>query len=191
VGRRPPGARRHAHGDLSLAVPLTPSQTVGPFFGFALPDEGGQRLVGPATPAAIRIEGQVLDGEGEPVPDALVEVWQADQDGTYRRGRFGRSATDAEGLFHFVTVKPGGTVGPDGRAQAPHLNVVVFMRGLLTHLVTRMYFPDEEEANAADPVLELIPDPAARATLVARREDGKLRFDIHLQGEQETTFLAF
>jgi protocatechuate 3,4-dioxygenase alpha subunit len=164
---------------------------VGPFFGFALPYEGGQRLVDPTRGAAIRIEGQVLDGEGQPVPDALVEVWQADEDGAYAGGRFGRSATDGEGHFHFVTVKPGVTVGPDGRAQAPHLDVMVFMRGLLTQLVTRMYFPDEDEANASDPVLQLISDPAARATLVARREDGKLRFDIHLQGDQETAFLTF
>ena len=169
----------------------TPSQTIGPFFSFALPREGGEQAVDPDAPGAVRIEGQVLDGEGAPVPDALLEIWQAGPDGRYADGAgFARCPTDAEGVFHFVTVKPGRVSAPDGRAQAPHLNVIVFARGLLRHLPTRMYFPEEAEANAADPVLSAIEDPAARATLVARNEDGILRFDVHLQGEAETVFFA-
>lgn len=169
----------------------TPSQTIGPFFGFALPREGGERVVDPAAPGALRIEGQVVDGGGEPVPDALLEIWQAGPDGRYADGAgFARCGTDAEGVFHFVTVKPGRVRAPDGRPQAPHLHVTVFARGLLRLLRTRMYFPDEEEANAADPVLAGIDDPPARATLVAREEDGILRFDVRLQGEGETVFFA-
>jgi protocatechuate 3,4-dioxygenase alpha subunit len=177
---------------------------VGPFFGFALPDPKGHQVVDPATPGAVRIEGQVLDGDGAPVPDAMIEIWQADPSGRYRTTPpgapgsvlgssftgFGRCGTDAEGLFRFVTVKPGPTIGAEGRTQAPHLNVTVFARGLLRHLVTRMYFPDEEEANAADPVLNLVADQPARSTLVARQEGGVLRFDIHLQGDRETVFFA-
>jgi protocatechuate 3,4-dioxygenase alpha subunit len=175
----------------------TPSQTVGPFFGFALPYSGDHEVVPPGTPGAVRVEGQVIDGGGEPVPDALVEVWQAGPDGVYAApnagngfGGFGRCRTDAEGAFRFVTVKPGPTPASDGRSQAPHLNVTVFARGLLRHLVTRMYFPDEPAANDSDPVLALITDPAARATLVAHDEAGVLRFDVHLQGDQETVFFA-
>jgi protocatechuate 3,4-dioxygenase alpha subunit len=175
----------------------TPSQTVGPFFGFALPYGGDHEVVPPGTPGAVRVEGQVIDGGGEPVPDALVEVWQAGPDGAYAAPNggngfhgFGRCRTDAEGAFRFVTVKPGPTPAPDGRAQAPHLNVTVFARGLLRHLVTRMYFPDEPAANETDPVLTLVADQAARATLVAHDEAGILRFDIHLQGDRETVFFA-
>jgi protocatechuate 3,4-dioxygenase, alpha subunit len=171
--------------------PPTPSQTIGPFFGFALPREGGDQAVDLATPGAVRIEGQVLDGAGAPVPDAMLEIWHAGPDGRYADGAgFARCGTDAEGVFHFVTLKPGRVPAPAGRAQAPHLNVVVFARGLLRHLLTRMYFPDEAEANAADPVLSAIEGPEARATLVARNEDGILRFDVRLQGEAETVFFA-
>lgn len=165
-----------------MAVEPTPSQTVGPFFGFALPFADDAQAVDPRTPGAARIEGQVLDGAGKPVPDALVEIWQADQ--------FGRCRTDPEGAFHFVVVKPTGTAGPDGCVEAPHLNVTVFARGLLRHLVTRLYFPEEEAANSADPVLELITDAQARSTLVAKEDGGVLRFDIHLQGDRETVFFA-
>jgi protocatechuate 3,4-dioxygenase alpha subunit len=155
----------------------TPSQTIGPFFGFALPYEGGPELVPPGAPGAIRIAGGVYDGGGDPVTDALVELWQADGE------RFGRCPTDAGGRFGFVTVKPGAT--NDG--QAPHIAVSVFARGLLTRLVTRIYFPDEPEANAADPVLSSVQDPS---TLVAVGEPDGLRFDIHLQGDRETAFFA-
>jgi protocatechuate 3,4-dioxygenase, alpha subunit len=167
---------------VTVAGDPTPSQTVGPFFGFALPFADDAQAVDPRTPGAARIEGQVLDGAGKPVPDALVEIWQADQ--------FARCRTDPEGAFHFVVVKPGGIPGPCGRAQAPHLNVTVFARGLLRHLVTRLYFPEERAANAADPVLQLITEAQARSTLVATEDCGVLRFDIHLQGDRETVFFA-
>jgi protocatechuate 3,4-dioxygenase alpha subunit len=171
---------------------------VGPFFSFALPYESGPRLVAPGTPGAVRLEGRLLDGRGEPVPDGLIEILQADPSGRYPgpngevddfRG-FGRCATGSEGEFHFLTVKPGPVPHPDGRPQAPHIEVVVFSRGLLKHLVTRIYFPDERAANAVDPVLSSIPDPDVRSTLVARDEGGVLVFDIHLQGDQETAFFA-
>ena len=146
----------------------TPSQTVGPFFGFAMPFPGGPSAAG----EGVRIEGQVLDGAGEPVPDALIEVAQA--------GQFARCGTDPEGAFHFQVRKPA------ARAGAPYLEVTVFARGLLRQLPTRMYFPDEVAANAADPVLSLAGD--RRETLIATDEDGVLRFDIRLQGEGETVF---
>ena len=161
----------------------TPSQTVGPFFGFALPFAGDANAVDPGSPGALRIEGQVLDGAGDPVPDALVEAWQADA--------FARCRTDAEGAFHFVLLKPGPVTAPDGRTQAPHLNITVFARGLLRQLITRLYFPDEAAANAVDPVLKLVEGPEERSTLVAANDGvGKLRFDIHLQGDRETVFFA-
>jgi protocatechuate 3,4-dioxygenase alpha subunit len=150
---------------------------VGPFFAFALPFAGDHAAVEPDAPGAVRIEGQLLDGAGAPVPDGLLEAWQGDQ--------FARSRTDPEGVFHFVVRKP--AAGPDGRA--PHLEVTVFARGLLRHLQTRLYFPDEEEANAADPVLRLVP-AERRHTLIARDDAGVLRFDIRLQGEDETVFLS-
>jgi protocatechuate 3,4-dioxygenase alpha subunit len=176
----------------------TPSQTVGPFFEYALPYEGGARLVSPADPDAIRIVGAMIDGDGRPVDDALVEIWQANRHGRYRHPEdtreklpledgfagFGRCATDAEGRFEFLTVKPGAADG-----QAPHIAVCVFARGLLRHLYTRIYFPDEAAANAADPLLASIGDPRLRSTLIARALDGVLAFDIHLQGERQTAFL--
>lgn len=165
-----------------MGLPPTPSQTVGPFFGFALPFEAGPEAARPDTPGAFRIEGQVLDGEGAPVPDALVELWRDDQ--------FARCATDGEGAYRAVLRKPAPVPGANGAAQAASLNVTLFCRGLLRHLTTRMYFPDEEAANAADPVLNLV-DPARRATLVAVDEGGGvLRFDIRIQGERETVFFA-
>ena len=146
---------------------LTPSQTVGPFFSIGLAPS--PRL---AEDGDVRLEGAVYDGAGDPVPDAVVEVWQAD------RGLWGRCLTDSEGRFAFVTVKPAAAGG-----QAPHLELAVFARGLLRQVVTRVYFPDEAEANAADPVLAL-----AGASLVARADGGVLRFDVHLQGERQTAF---
>lgn len=160
-----------------MLEPATPSQTVGPFFAFALPFGDDHSAVDPGTPGAVRIEGQLLDGAGEPVPDGLLEAWRGDQ--------FARCNTDPEGAFHFLVRKP--AAGPD--CQAPHLNLTVFARGLLRHLTTRIYFPDEAAANAADPVLRLV-DPDRQHTLVARAEDGALRFDVHLQGEEETAFFA-
>ena len=178
-----------------MSAPLTPSQTVGPFFGVGLPFQKGEQIAAPGSAGVIRLEGQVLDGNGEPVPDALLEIWQPDERGRYRRlvegeaTGFGRCRTDAEGAFSVMTVKPGATPAPDGRPQAPHLNVTVFARGLLRHLVTRMYFPDETEANATDPALNLV-EPARRETLIAKNCGGVLHFDIRLQGERETVFFA-
>ena len=165
-----------------MSGPLTPSQTVGPFFGVGLPFEKGDQIAPAGSAGVIRIEGQVFDGKGAPVPDALLEIWQIGSG-------FGRSRTDAEGAFSFVVVKPAPTPAPDGRMQAPHLNVTVFARGLLRHLVTRMHFPDETEANATDPVLNLV-EPARRETLIAKSCAGVLHFDIRLQGERETVFFA-
>jgi protocatechuate 3,4-dioxygenase, alpha subunit len=155
----------------------TPSQTVGPFFSFALPFPDDHCAVDADTPGAVRIEGQLLDGAGEPVPDGLLEASQGDQ--------FARSGTDPEGMFHFLVRKP--EAGPAG--GAPHLDVTIFARGLLRHLTTRMYFPDEEAANAADPALRLV-DAGRRGTLVARDDGGVLRWDVRLQGSDETVFFA-
>ncbi len=176
----------------------TPSQTIGPFFHFALPWTDGGLLVAPDAPGAVHITGQVTDGADQPVIDALVEIWQADPAGHYAHPDdpepsafvgFGRVPTDAGGRFDFTTLKPGPVPGPSGSPQAPHLSVSVFARGLLARLSTRIYFPDEIEANASDPVLASVP-PARRATLVAVAEGDVLRFDIHLQGEMETIFFA-
>jgi len=173
----------------------TPSQTVGPFFHYALLDEDLSNLVAPDHPSAIRIEGTVYDGAGEVVPDAMLEVWQADADGRYAYSEdgfsgFGRFGTDDEGRYEFVTIKPGAVLGSDGQPfQAPHIWVSVFARGLLKRLATRVYFPDEEKANASDPVLASVGGPDLRSTLVARAMDGGLlRFDIHMQGDRQTAF---
>jgi protocatechuate 3,4-dioxygenase alpha subunit len=185
-----------------MSLPETPSQTIGPFFAVALPWADGPDVVPEGTPGAIRIGGRVLDGAGDPVPDALVETWQADPEGRFAhpddprgpaasgfRG-FGRCATDAQGRWAIRTLKPGPLPAPDGGVEAPHVDVSVFARGLLNRLVTRIYFPDEAEANAADPLLASIQDPAARARLVATAGPDGLRFDVRLQGDQETPFLA-
>ena len=175
----------------------TPSQTIGPFFEYALPYDAGERLVAPDAPGAIRIAGRVIDGAGDPIDDALVEIWQANRAGRYRHPEdtrdelplddgfsgFGRCPTDADGAWEIHTLKPG-AVGN----QAPHVAVHVFARGLLMHLATRIYFADEPEANAADPVLTRLAGDAERATLLARPEDGGYRLDIRLQGDGETVF---
>jgi protocatechuate 3,4-dioxygenase alpha subunit len=186
--------------------PLTGAQTIGPFFGPAMLREGMliQRLVGPGTSGRpIRVEGRILDGDGAPVGDALVEIWQANAHGRYDHpaddrdlplepsfNGFGRTATDDDGRFWFETVKPGPVPGPGGAAQAPHLVVTIFARGLLNHVVTRFYFEDEP-ANGRDPILALVP-PARRGTLVASLvEVGQralYRRDVVLQGEGETAF---
>jgi protocatechuate 3,4-dioxygenase, alpha subunit len=167
-------------------VTTTPSQTVGPFFAIELPYAEGPYVVADGTDGAIWLRGRVVDGAGDPIPDALVETWQAGPDGRFDgefRG-FGRSGTDEEGAWAILTLKPG-AVGE----QAPHVDLTIFARGLLHHLVTRLYFDDEDEANAADPVLSNLPDDR-RATLVAAREDDGYRLDIHLQGPDETVFFA-
>jgi len=181
---------------------LTPSQTVGPFFHDALLDRDRSELVSPDHPKAIRIEGTVYDGAGDVVPDAMVEIWQANRSGRYNHSGddredlpldenfsgFGRSGTMDGGNFSFVTVKPGPVPGPDGQPQAPHIMVSIFTRGLLKRVVTRIYFPDEVERNAKDPVLSSIEDPELRKTLIARDEGDVVRFDVHLQGENQTAF---
>ncbi len=187
-----------------MSLRPTPSQTVGPFFAYSLLGEDRSELVPPDHPSAVRIIGTVYDGAGEVVPDAMIEVWQANAYGRYAHPEddrddlpldekfegFGRLGSDPDGTFSFVTVKPGPVPGADGISmQAPHIAVSVFARGLLKRLVTRIYFPDEEEANAGDPVLLSVEDPQLRETLVARDEgDAILRFDIHLQGDRQTAF---
>ena len=164
----------------------TPSQTVGPYFALGLDARDAAQVVPPDGDGPIRLGGCVRDGEGAPVSDAMVEVWQADQEGRYRPD-FGwaRSATDADGHYSLVIVKPGRVADENGDLQAPHLTVLVFARGLLKPVLTRMYFPDEEEANAEDQVLGGLDDPSS---LVARPTAGGLAFDIGLQGE--TVFFA-
>jgi protocatechuate 3,4-dioxygenase, alpha subunit len=186
-------------------APQTPSQTVGPFFGIGLcrPRQSQNVLADELTAGVhIRIEGTVFDGAGQPVPDALVEIWQANAHGRYRHpldagpapldphfSGFGRCPTDASGGFSFETARPGTIHDEDGRRHAPHVNVTVFARGMLVHAFTRMYFADEP--LDADPVLGLV-DLSRRDTLVAARaNDGGravYRWDIHLQGERETVF---
>jgi protocatechuate 3,4-dioxygenase, alpha subunit len=168
----------------------TPSQTVGPFFEFGLVTK--PLLVAADAPGAIRIEGRVLDGAGEPVPDGLVEIWHADADGHYESALgWGRCQTDDDGGYAFTTVKPGAVRDPEGSALAPHVSVLCFARGLLKPVLTRLYFPDEEQANAADPVLRAIGDDGERATLVATAVgSARYRFDIRLQGEGQTAFFT-
>jgi protocatechuate 3,4-dioxygenase alpha subunit len=182
----------------------TPSQTIGPFLHIEVPYDGEEQMVAAGDPEAIRVHGILFDGEGTPVDDALIEIWQANRAGRYahpedRReeipledgfGGFGRCATDAEGRFEFVTVKPGPVPGPGGAIQAPHIDVSIFARGLLKRLVTRIYFSDEPEANEADAVLRSIEDPVERQTLVADADNGTVRFDIHLQGDNQTAFFV-
>ncbi len=153
----------------------TPSQTVGPFFGIGLPFPGDSDAVSLSSPEAIRLEGQLLDGNGDPVPDGLVEVWSSQH--------FARCRTDPEGAYQFTVVKP----TPETDGDAPHLNVTVFARGLLRHLATRVYFPNEASANARDRVLARV-DPERRETLIAYLDGSVMRFDIRLQGESETVF---
>jgi protocatechuate 3,4-dioxygenase alpha subunit len=188
----------------------TPSQTVGPFFAFGLTPEqynydfasiaDGGMIDSDVPGQRIRIEGRVFDGKGDVVPDAMIEIWQADGEGRYAhpadpRGSnvgfkgFGRTGTgtDAEQRFIFDTIKPGSV---DGK-QAPHINVVIFMRGLPLHAFTRIYFSDEAASNAGDPVLATVP-AERRHTLIAKRDASAAgavyRFDIHMQGAQETVF---
>jgi protocatechuate 3,4-dioxygenase, alpha subunit len=158
---------------------ITPSQTVGPYFSLGLLEPPAKELV----PGGLLITGRVLDGAGDPISDAMVEIWQADEEGRYRAGfGWGRSGCDHDGRYSFVTCKPGSVDG-----QAPHLTVMVFARGLLKAVLTRMYFPDEEAANAADRVLSSLDDPSP---LVAQATDEGLEFDIRLQGDDATVFFA-
>lgn len=191
-------------------LPTTPSQTVGPFFHYALPFPGGDTLTSEATLGErIVIEGRLVDGNNAPVTDAMVEIWQANGQGRYNHpddtqdkqldpnfNGFGRVPTGEDGGWRFNTIKPGQVPGPGGAIQAPHINVSVFGRGILKRLATRLYFGDEAVANAADPVLALVP-PERRSTLIARPatlmaervgDAPVYRLDIVLQGENETVF---
>ncbi|USQ98222.1 protocatechuate 3,4-dioxygenase subunit alpha [Caulobacter sp. RL271] len=203
----------------------TPSQTVGPFFHYGLPWKGGADLVGQSDMGArpelfpeehyvlnlsppkgavagqvITLEGVVYDADGKPVPDAMIEIWQANAAGRYASPDddrtqipldegfigFGRASTSEDGLYRFRTVRPGPVPGPGDSRQAPHIAVGVFGRGLIKRLVTRIYFEGAPE-NAADPILALVP-AERRETLMAREVDGAWRFDIVLQGAAETVF---
>jgi len=187
----------------------SPSQTVGPYFAQGLLREGDQVftnvLISENTEGErIRIEGTVFDAEGQPIEDAMIEIWQANSHGRYNhpldeqdkpldpqfKGH-GRTSTDTKGYYRFETVKPGSVPGPGNNAQAPHINVTVFARGMLSHAFTRIYFGDEP-LNQADSVLMSIADPVHRNTLIARRQEAEgvviYRFDIRFQGEHETAF---
>ena len=187
-----------------MSLRASTSQTIGPFLRIGLEwmvieDLAPQGVAG----ERVRLEGRVIDGDGRPVNDAAIEIWQANGQGKYAspedardlavepafRG-YGRSLTDDAGGYRFRSIKPGRVPGPDGKLQAPHLVVTIFMRGLLKQLLTRMYFPDEA-TNADDPVLNLVP-AERRATLVARRKgDGLLEWNVVLQGRDETVFFDF
>jgi protocatechuate 3,4-dioxygenase alpha subunit len=184
-----------------MTFPATTSQTVGPFFGIGLNLLQISDLAGSgAQGERFTLEGRVLDANREPVPDAMLEIWQANASGKYAheedtqnkpldpafRG-FGRVATDQHGVFRFSSIKPGAVPSPRGVMQAPHLAVSVFMRGLLIQLATRVYFPDEA-ANATDPILSLVP-AARRGTIIAKKaESGVLHWDVRMQGDDETVF---
>lgn len=172
----------------------TPSQTVGPYLSIGLHWEDGPYVVEPSRPGAVWLRGRVLDGNGEPARDALVETWQAGPDGTFARGLpdeafrgFGRSET-LDGEYAVCLLKPGRVPDRAGRMQAPHVAVSVFARGLLNRVVTRVYFADEHEANASDPVLLALPDEATRSTVLATPSKDGYRLDIVLQGSGETVF---
>lgn len=189
-----------------MSLHATASHTVGPFFHIGLASLSNADLAGAAVAGErVVIQGRVVDGIGLPVSDAVLEIWQANAHGKYAHPDdaqdkplspgftgFGRVATDNAGAFRLATIKPGAVPGPGGTAQAPHLVVMVFMRGLLKHLMTRLYFPDES-LNAADPVLRLVPEER-RATLIARRDtacDGVLEWNVILQGDDETVFFDY
>ena len=186
-----------------MNLTATAAQTVGPFFRIGLE----HLYITDLAPSAalgdkIAITGRVVDGDSKPVDDAILEIWQADAHGKYAHPDdtqdkpttpaftgFGRAPTDENGVFRFTTVKPGSVAGPHGIPQAPHLLVAVFMRGLLKHLLTRIYFPDDP-ANATDPVLNFVP-AERRPTLTAKKADAGLEWNVILQGEHETVFFDF
>ncbi len=190
---------------------ITPSQTVGPYFKYGLTPGGSYQwndafsndlVTADVSGERIRIVGRVFDADGQAIVDSMLEIWQADAQGRFAHPQdkrsipnaafkgFGRCGTDEDGSFLFHTIKPGVVPGPDNRPQAPHILLAVYARGMSQQLQTRIYF-DDEAANASDPVLALVPT-VRRATLIAKRENGAqgtiYRFDVHLQGEQETVF---
>ena len=181
----------------------TPSQTVGPYFAICMPFDGQDLVVPEGTPGSFRIHGTIYDGAGDPIPDHMIETWQPDPEGRFAdlyghaggsqlegfRG-FGRHGEeDGQGNWEILTVKPGRVPGLDGNPQAPHINLTVMARGMLNRVVTRIYFADEPDANAQDEVLASVP-PERRHTLLAQPSERGYRFDVRLQGEDETVFFA-
>jgi protocatechuate 3,4-dioxygenase, alpha subunit len=186
-----------------MSLQATTSQTVGPFFKIGLQWLNCDNLVGEGVSGErVTIQGRVFDGDGVPVPDAILEIWQANAHGRYDHPEdtqnkplepafkgYGRMPMTAEGVFRFATIKPGPVPGPNGKEQAPHLVISVFMRGVLRRLVTRMYFPDDAR-NAGDPILDLV-EPARRSSLIAKKTagaPGTLEWNVVLQGAEETVF---
>lgn len=186
-----------------MSFPPTTSQTVGPFFRIGFSWLYREQIADPEAPGErVEISGRILDGDGAPVPDGILEIWQANAQGKYAHsedpqekeseakfGGYGRVPTDGDGRFHFSTIKPGRVPGPNGTLQAPHLEISVFTRGLLRRLITRMYFPDET-SNGEDFALSLL-EPTRRDTLLARKvggRTGQLQWDVKLQGDGETVF---
>ena len=178
----------------------TASATVGPYLHIGLVPLAVNDIAKDATKGEkIVITGRILDGEGQPIPDALIEFWQANADGKYAHPEdtqdkaldgkftgFGRVPTDKEGRYSFATVKPGAVPGPGNTLQAPHIVVAIFARGMLRQVYTRLYF-DGEAANAADPILQMVPADR-RATLIAKKQGNVWRWDVHMQGDKETVF---
>ncbi|MBZ5665317.1 MAG: protocatechuate 3,4-dioxygenase subunit alpha [Acidobacteriia bacterium] len=186
-----------------MSLQATTSQTVGPYFKIGLQWLNRDNMVGEGVSGErVSIQGRVIDGDGAPIPDAVVEIWQANAHGKYAHPEdtqdkplepgfkgYGRVPTTAQGVFRFATIKPGPVPGPKGKEQAPHLVLSVFMRGVLRRLVTRMYFPNDPR-NANDPILNLV-EPARRSTLIAKKAaggPGALEWNVVLQGPDETVF---
>ena len=186
-----------------MSLQASTSQTVGPYFHIGLSRLYVNDLAGPGVSGQrVEIEGRVLDADGQGVPDGMIEIWQANAHGKYAHPEdqqdkpvepgfqgYGRTPTAEDGSFRFKTIKPGRVPGPDGKLQAPHIDVSVFTRGLLRRLVTRIYFPDDE-ANSGDSVLNLV-EPSRRHTLIAKKSakgDGVIEWNVVLQGSGETVF---
>lgn len=187
-----------------MSLLLTPSQTTGPFVAISFERTVVDEVASPSIAGDhVVIQGRVLDGEGKPVDDAVIETWQANSHGKYAHHEdvrekllerdfkgFGRVLTDGQGAFRLKTIKPGRVPGPGDTLQAPHIVVLVLMRGLLKHLFTRMYFPGEP-SNADDPILALVP-AERRSTLIARKiAEGTLEWNVVLQGDAETVFFDY
>lgn len=188
-----------------MSLLTTPSQTVGPYLRIGLMKLATDAIAPAGTPGErVAVRGRISDGVGDPISDGVLEIWQADALGRYAHPEDGRKATaaggfrgfgrilsDGGGAFHFTTIKPGAVAGPDGKQQAPHLMVTLFMRGMLRHLITRMYFPDEA-LNRTDPVLQLVP-AERRGTLIAVAGAGESTFEwnVVVQGPSETVFFDF
>lgn len=183
----------------ALKLAPTPGQTVGPFYGYALPFEKDNELVNQARPGSVRLHGTVTDGAGTPIPDALLEIWQADdagnvvaKDGSLVRDGYtftgwGRTAVDNVGHYTFTTLNPGATEA----GKAPFIMLTVFARGLLNRLFTRIYLPEDTAALANDPLLSSLDEKSRTSMIAVREADGSLRFDVSLQGEDETVFLSY